>query len=72
MPRTDGGPAFPATLDESGIVLPGMTLRDYFAARALTGVINSESSAGTTLYSPSVVASQVYELADAMLKERER
>jgi hypothetical protein len=45
----------------------GMTLRDYFAAQALSGLIN---------YSPEpdeheAIAKLCYSLADAMLKARE-
>jgi len=47
--------------------MTGMTLRDYFAAKALSGLIN---------YSPEpdehkAIAELCYSLADAMLKARE-
>jgi hypothetical protein len=62
-----GGPAFPSThphgQDE------GMTLRDYFAAKAMQGLLASLPS-DTTLYD-SNVAKWSYEMADAMLKARE-
>ena len=42
---------------------PGMVLRDYFAARALQGILYE----GLT---PAETAKHAYELADAMLKAR--
>ena len=61
MAKVDnGGDAFPAGVDGGG-----MTLRDYFAAKAITGESwNTEQEA-------SEIAKRVYRLADAMLKERE-
>ena len=45
---------------------PGMTLRDYFAAAALQGMLSEPSLKAT----PEEFASKSYELADAMLKAR--
>ena len=59
MPK-DGGPAF----------LP-VSLRDYFAAAALQGILATQAATGNTL-SVSVLAFQSYATADAMLAERER
>ena len=42
----------------------GMTLRDYFAAKAMQALIDNDG-----LFSE--IPAQAYELADAMLKERE-
>lgn len=54
----------------------GMTLRDYFAAQALTGLIGSGdflSPAGLfTGGGDSVMAQAAYMLADAMLAERSK
>lgn len=70
--------AFPYILnlkDGSSVVSNGMTLRDYFAAQALTGaqiwdaVINGKNaqfSDGT-----EKLAEVAYAVADAMLKARE-
>ena len=44
----------------------GMTLRDYFAAKAMQGLLSSDVNA--TL---EVFAKQSYKVADAMLKARE-
>ena len=46
----------------------GMDLRDYFAARALQGFIKEEFRQPTY----EQVAQACYELADAMMKEREK
>ena len=47
----------------------GMTLRDYFAAKAMQGFCVREDDA--SLFSLSILAEHSYDLADAMLKERE-
>jgi hypothetical protein len=59
--------AFPWTHDN--VTCTGMTLRDYFAARALQCWV-----AGTDHTRPfdySRVVSSAYEIADAMMKARE-
>ena len=59
----NGGPAFPigSTPEEWG---NGMTLRDYFAAKAMQNYICDD-------YTPDAIAKAAYEMADAMLKARE-
>jgi hypothetical protein len=69
----DGGPAFPHfKFAENGKVeiLPqgGMTLRDYFAAQALAGMLTRKESDGWT---NREVAGDCYSYADAMLAARE-
>ena len=63
--RNDGGPAFPATYPCGP---SGMTLRDYFAAKALQGLC---SVTGVDFGGPDEVARITYKLADAMLAARE-
>ena len=69
----DGGPAFPIVNDD-GVRDTGMSLRDYFAAQAMNGVLERASyddrQAGESL--PQVFARRCYELADAMLAEKEK
>ena len=49
---------------------PGMTLRDYFAAKAMQGAISGCATRGeVVMYSD--LAGISYGLADAMLKARE-
>lgn len=50
MSKTDGGPAFPTLACRSDMPAsytdcPGMTLRDYFAAKALQGLLAKEGCA---------------------------
>ena len=65
-----GGPAFPVEIgsqsDQHDCSM-GMTLRDYFAAAALT----SWASSYPTLAIKDIVK-QSYETADAMIAEREK
>jgi len=69
-----GGPAFPTTkpLEHWGDPNQGMTLRDYFAAKAMQGMLaaNGDSN-GYLEYEEKTVAANSYKLADAMLKARE-
>ena len=55
-----GGPAFPVKM---GCVEDGMTLRDYFAAKAMLGFITVEVQ-------QERIAKWAYEIADAMLEAR--
>ena len=64
--KPDGGPAFPFVLKENGAGEPGMSLRDYFAAHALTGIL----AAPGALPNKVKVAVWAYEYADAMLEAR--
>jgi hypothetical protein len=65
MEKETGGPAFPAN-DSDGYWAEGMTLRDYFAARALR--LYSDD----TLERMAQNAKKVHQQADAMLKAREQ
>ena len=58
---------FPHEINDSSKALHfGMTLRDYFAAKAMQGLLSSDVNA--TL---EVFAKQSYKVADEMLKARE-
>jgi hypothetical protein len=64
-----GGPAFPAPAGVSHITEQGMTLRDYFAAKAMAAYA---SSADWRIdMGPDETAFAAYKQADAMLKARE-
>jgi hypothetical protein len=63
----DGGPAFPIPADDH----LGMTLRDYFAAKALGGMLAEIPKSCYGLDWQDKVTRTAYELADAMLKARE-
>lgn len=62
-----GGTAFPVVIDLGQGVewSKGMTLRDYFAAKAMNALATYEE------YPPERAAKYAYEYADAMLKARE-
>lgn len=63
----DGGPAFPvATID--GYMQAGMSLRDYFAAKAMEGM----QSGGARISNMANTVHWAYEIADAMLKARRK
>lgn len=76
MSREDGGPAFPCEFvqhqrGEVGNNTPimarssGMTLRDYFAAKAMQALLTVD---GTTHFPQR--AMEAYQMADAMLAAR--
>jgi len=69
--KDTGGPAFPCdeVVDQYGSVHrgEGMTLRDYFAAKAIQAVI----ARGDDTNRPGM-AEWSYAMADAMLKAREQ
>lgn len=65
----DGGLAFPAEGPSAGqFEHPGMTLRDYFAAKALQGIC---AASPTVEWTDQRIAEDAYRLADAMLATRE-
>lgn len=59
-------PAFPTYLAEN--MAHGMSLRDYFAAAAVQGLLSTEYCRGI---SHDFISQEVYRVADAMLKARE-
>jgi hypothetical protein len=48
---------------------PGMTLRDYFAAKAMQGYCSNQQH--TSSCTVGLTADCAYEMADAMMKARE-
>lgn len=79
----DGGPAFPVVSDgRTHGTEPGMTLRDYFAAKAMQGIVSSidgesnydrlRTHAGRQAMTLSQwIARDAYKQADAMMIARE-
>ena len=66
-----GGPAFPChpeIIPHRDHDFAGMTLRDYFAAKAMQGFLTAKYA---STYRPEFWAKNAYEMADAMLKARE-
>ena len=73
MTNKTGGSAFPTTIHNYGDGMyssEGMTLRDYFAAKALHSMqsLSIETEDGL----PDQMAKWAYAVADAMLKAREQ
>jgi len=71
--KQDGGPAFPALMQYSDHHAvqreDGMTLRDYFAAKAMQAAATNPTGAdGFTFEERAALA---YQQADAMLKARQ-
>ena len=66
-----GGPAFPGLhpSKECHYQDAGMTLRDYFAAKAMQGLL---ACPATTTRNENMYACDAYTMADAMLKAREK
>lgn len=73
IPDNDGGPAFPQAKKEMCIKgqtikqTQGMTLRDYFAASALTNLRINEPA-----YDWKIIAETAYKYADAMIEARNK
>ena len=73
--RNTGGPAFPSDAPQN---FEGMTLRDYFAAKAMQSilrgydVVNSfeDEEINDPEGMPTLIAQDAYVMADAMLKAR--
>lgn len=69
-----GGPAFPCETvgtDKHGeyrLPYQGMTLRDYFAAKAMQAMVSAEFAGS---FRPGGWAKDAYEMADSMLAARE-
>jgi hypothetical protein len=79
--RDGGGPAFPVselrgaepgTTDEMRAMARGMSLRDYFAAKAMQPMVGCGYAAGAFAHADTAdsCAAAAYEIADAMLKAR--
>jgi hypothetical protein len=87
MSKTDGGPAFPHQKDLvlyndadkrepaqtiRGVWDGGMSLRDYFAAKALAGVLATITDMTPASRNDTArIAADCYTMADAMLRARE-
>ena len=65
--KDTGGPAFPVAFTTSP--LHGMTLRDYFAAKALGGMLADPAVSSVTTHR---LATAAYDYADAMLEARKQ
>ena len=72
----DGSPAFPMCMprDAGTGVVYGMSLRDYFAAKAMQAYITSQidmTRGDVSVFAEENVSKIAYQFADAMLRARE-
>lgn len=76
MNKDTGGPAFPAPAGVQHITEQGMTLRDYFAAKAIQGLLANPKLHEHILKQGGAysgwIEESAYGWADAMLKAREQ
>lgn len=78
MTKETGGPAFPTeNARQTGNTTwhyEGMTLRDYFAAKAMQGLIAGHFShyGHENYWLRDGIAQEAYEVADAMIAERNK
>ena len=71
MSTDTGGPAFPNEgFNGWGKPQEGMTLRDYFAAKAMQGML-ADPTVRLIKDKASIYACSAYAMADAMLKARQ-
>lgn len=72
--KDTSGPAFPTMQYEHGDDEDGMTLRDYFAAKAMQGLMGRDWShhKGTDQDLIDTWAWSAYAMADAMLEARKK
>lgn len=67
--QNTGGPAFPLVIPPEHSYSTGMTLRDYFAAEAMKGMLSENSG---IRYPTDELVKFAYDVADEMLKAREQ
>ena len=65
MSADKGGPAFPSHGSMGEVAQEGMTLRDYFAAKAMQAIVSNGD------VDPQKISQASYIIADAMLKARQ-
>lgn len=68
MKKEDGGSAFPCAEGDSTHPVFGMSLRDYFAAKALQGMVASGKYRYEVSY--DTIAAYAYKQADVMIAAR--
>jgi len=68
MTKQTGGPAFPFIDSASPLEHSGMTLRDYFAAKAMNSLISDPDWRSDMVWHETAYAA--YQMADAMIKAR--
>lgn len=77
MEKNDGGPAFPVVSDGAMHgTEPGMSLRDYFAAKAMNGMagvltVQAIRDMADGIQGAAILSRASYVVADAMLAARD-
>lgn len=67
MSNNSGGPAFPSHGTMGEVVCEGMTLRDYFAAKAMQAMLVGDAE----MFGPAGrLVKNAFAIADSMLAER--
>jgi hypothetical protein len=74
----DGGPAFCCVDGGANYLQEGMSLRDYFAAKAMQGLVSAHNQEGiwtgcgdeTSNSSNRIMSETAYAIADAMIEAR--
>jgi hypothetical protein len=77
--KNDGGPAFPLNMepcraqhyDAQGYQVHGMSLRQWYAGQAMSGLVAARLSNGGEVWWKDITA-EAFEIADAMIAESER
>ena len=74
MKTKDGGPAFPRNghPDKNDLPIDGMSIRDYFAAKAMQGLLSYTFANDRYHGDLKHCVFDAYEIADAMLEARNR
>ena len=71
--KETGGPAFPVVGETLSIKAKGMTLRDYFAAKAMQAAIINFDQHSTEIEEVELwIGQYAYTVADAMLEARKQ
>lgn len=60
------------TWDTSEVRYEGMDLRDYFAAKAMQGMLTNQPLRVDVMLNGDSLAQSSYQIADAMMKAREK
>lgn len=78
MEKPNNPTAFPVNMEKCYEKYQGMTLRDYFAAKAIQGILSAQTEMRANGMQNNHSANQIeslceesYQIADAMLKQRE-
>lgn len=64
--------AFPVALEETQFAEFGMSLRDYFAAKAMQGLISNTNNSLDSYDQLKSLSKDAYDIAEAMLQEKSK